>query len=180
MKNLVLIFVLFFALVSCNKTKTSETKVDVKAPKVEKYYENIDSGAILISNPILYDVIVKNPDSNDDWTDFCLANTDIKPLMNVVFKAVYSGRLTPYYYRSDDSIIPIDSVKEMESFIKNNSIGKLQFQEKWYIDENNLRFYKKVESVIFGYERKSANGEIYGYKALFKVYLDGSHDNLAK
>lgn len=180
MKKWLLIFVLIFALVSCKKTQTRNSSVGVDTPQVEKYYENIDSGAIVISNPIMYDVIVRNPDPNDDWTDYCLANTNIKPLMNVIFKAIYTGRLTPYYYRSDDSIIPIDSVKELESLITKNPIGKLQFQEKWYIDEDSLKFYKKVESIVFGYERKTVNGEVYGYKALFRVYLDGTHNNVAK
>jgi len=180
MKNFVFLLAIVFLLVSCNSKNKNTENNDIKYPKTVKYYEKVDSASLVIANPIIYDVIVKNPDPNDDWTDFCLANTNIEPLLNVIFNAIYQKRLIPYYYRSDDSIIPIDSIRNIEVFLKKNPVGKIQFQENWYIDEDNLKFYKQVESLIIGYERKTVNNEIFGYKAIFKVYLDDTHNQIAK
>ncbi len=107
---------------------------------------------------------------------FRLKNTDVKPLQKQIFKDIYSGRLIPYHYRFDDSIIPIDSIRIMEKLLDTTDIADIQFWEKWYFDPDSIKFYKKVESMIFGYEHRLSTGEVVGYKALFRIYLDKKHN----
>ncbi len=184
----IFLFVLIGILFGCKQktSKNSENSDSSKQeisrpvyPKTGTYYAKPDSDkSLLFASPIIYDVIVKNPDPADDWTTYCLKNTDLKALMNAIFNAVYQGKLIPYYYRNDDSILSIDAVRNLEKQNNPANIGKLQFNEYWYFDETNLKFYKKINSLTFGYELKNAAGQVYGYKPGFKVYFDKKHNNL--
>ncbi len=149
-------------------------------PKTGSFYNSPDGESALIADPIIYDVIVKNPNPADDWSDYCLKNTDVEALSNIIFNAVYQGKLIPYYYRSDDSILPIDSVKSIEKMYKIENIGKIQFNEQWYFDENKLEMYKKVVSITIGYELKNHMEEISGYHPGFKVFLGNNKNEISK
>jgi len=173
------LIVLSFVIFSCNKNSSSKNRP--LYPKTGNYYSTANTNeSIKFADPIIYDVVVKNSDSLDEWKEFCLKNTDVNALEKTIFNAVYQGKLISYYYRSDDSILPIDSIKKMELDFASDKFGKIQFNEEWYFDENNLEFYKKINSLTFGYELVNDLGEIYGYKPAFKVYLGKNEKNTTK
>ncbi len=165
---------------SCNNGNSLSSKRPLY-PKTGNYFKTAKPHeSLIIADPIIYDVVVKNPDTADVWTTFCLKNTDIDAISKAILNAVYQKRLTPYYYRSDDSILPIDSIKSMEQRFGTKDIGKMQFNEKWFFNEDSLKLYKEVVSITFGYELKNDLGEVYGYRPAFKVYLNGNKKQLSK
>ncbi|MEA3451555.1 MAG: hypothetical protein U9Q83_06585 [Bacteroidota bacterium] len=179
------VIVIFFA--SCNMNNGDNNETDSLEldrpdfPKTGSFYETPKSGEHLVfADPIIYDVILKNPDPADDWKDYCLKEVDVEALSKVIFNAVYQGKLTPYYYRSDDSILPIDSVKSIEVKYKIENVGKIQFNEQWYFDEEKLEMYKKVVSITLGYELVNDIGEIFGYHPAFKVFLGKENNKMSK
>ena len=179
----ILLVSIFFASCSNNEQNTDNSdSTDVVSNKYKKtgdFYVSENDESLIIADPIIYDVIVKNPDPADEWTDFCLQNADIDAIENILYNAIYQGRLTPYHYRLD-SIIPIDSIRAFEARNKEEQIGKLQFEEQWYFNETTLTMYKIVSYITFGYEIINSQGEVYGYKPGFKVYLDDTHKPIAQ
>ncbi len=132
---------------------------------------NPDSGKdVIIAKPIVYDVIVKNPDKTDEWTEECLKNTDAKTLIKLIFQKVYDGELIAYDRLTDEPLTK-EEVKEIEQKYDINDVGKLMFEEDWYYDPKRNVFYKVVKSMVFGYERRDESGQVNGYKAGFKVYF---------
>lgn len=162
-----------------NNTQDSLEVVKSVYPETGNFYSNDNGEALIVANPIIYDVIVKNPNPSDEWADFCLQNADIEAIQNIIFTAVYQGRLTPYHYRMD-TILSIEDVKKLEDEVNGEPVGKLQFEEQWFFDEENMEMFKKVSYIVFGYELVNEMGEIYGYKPGFKVYLDKTHNEVTK
>jgi len=178
-------FVVFFT--SCNVNNVDNKSVDSLEldrpdyPKTGSFYNTPNSGEqLILADPIIYDVIVKNPDPADDWKDYCLKEVDVEAFSKVIFNAVYQGKLKPYYYRSDDSILPLDSVKSVENKYKIENIGKIQFNEQWYFDEEKMEMNKKVISITLGYELVNDVGENYGYHPAFKVFLGDKKNQISK
>lgn len=124
-----------------------------------------------IANPIIYEVVVKNPNPDDDWMNECLENTNSSVLIKDILKAVKSGELKAFDYYDNHQL----SKKEITAIIKDNQLeertGKIQFVEDWYWDKNNLQLQKVVKKIMFGYEVYHDNGELRGYKASFVVDL---------
>ncbi len=179
-----LIALLTIGLFSCNTTNIEEvTDVDtVKAeeniyPNTKTFYKSGLNGdnAAIIAESIIYDVNV-TPIEGDEWSEYSLKGTNTEALENIIFHAIYNGRLTAYSYKDEDffgedvkgNVISIEEVKAFEKEYKNNPLAKIEFKEDWYFDEETLKMGKEVKSVIFGYKQK----EKIGYRALFKVYLD--------
>ena len=188
MKNNFLIILIlltgFIALNSCDSQNGENKNGEDTTNFVEEEYNNAttfyqtekDANALLIANPITYGVIVKNPNPHDEWTDSCLQNFDKEAFINIVLQTVYSGRLTPYNYL-DDKPVKISEVKEFETNLKENGLGKVYFTEEWYFDEEKLQMTKIVKSITLGYELRNDLDEIYGYKALFVIHLDENNEN---
>jgi hypothetical protein len=177
--SFVFAFVLLF-LFSCNvqeqKNNLSDsTKNSVKQPLTGTFYTVDSSKSLILVDTIIYDVIVKNPNNYDEWAEFCLKNYDNEILKNIIFNAIYEKRLIAYEYRLD-TVLPVEYIKNLEKEYKNENFGKIQFNETWYFDEINLEMYKKVSSIVIGYELVNNMGEVYGYKPAFKVYLDKKHN----
>lgn len=171
--------VVAFLMFSCqNETEVSSqvdsVNVSQSYPTKGTFYATNDS-SLIVANPIIYDVIVKNTDESDDWAEYCLSNTDVEAISNIIYNAIYQEKLVAYHYLND-SIFTIDQVKEIEQENSPNDLGKIQFEEEWYFDEVNLTMSKKVLSIIIGYELVNDQGEVYGYKPGFKVYLDPNHN----
>ncbi len=125
-----------------------------------------------IANPITYEVLIKNPDVEDEWQSECLENTDIKLMSKDVINAVMGGRLKAYDY-FDDHLLSKSEIKAiLKKNGKENNIGNIQFKEEWYWDKDQLRLQKKVKSLMFGYEICSENKKVRGYRASFVVNLD--------
>jgi len=172
-------FIIVF-LFSCKdqdtkNNSTDSTKITVNQPISGTFYTTDSSKSIILVDTIIYDVIVKNANKNDEWAEFCLKNYNDEVLKNIIFNAIYENKLIAYEYRLD-TVMSIEYVKNLEKEYKKEGFGKIQFNETWYFDEVNLEMYKKVTSLVFGYELVNNTGEVYGYKPAFKIYLDKKHN----
>ncbi len=183
MKKLLIAATLLLTI-SCNQKENKQengeqqdsvvvTEIEKPAvvPETETYY-NLDSAtALLVSDPISYDVTVKNYTVDDDWEAERLSKTDIKVLVNALFQAVYKGRLTPYDWVTETPI-PVDSIKSWDKHHKRDEIGKIMFTEKWYFSEETLTMTKKVTGITIAYGKLVESiGEINFYP-VFYVKLD--------
>jgi hypothetical protein len=155
-----------------------QTRSVIAAPpppviKETEFFYNFDSAsAMIISDPITYEVVVKNHKIDDDWEEERLANTDIKPLANAIFQAVYKGRLKAYDYFEETREMPISEIKALEKEFNRKDIGNIMFEEKWYFNEKTMTLTKKVTGLTFGYElRDPQTKDFQGFKAAFKVKL---------
>jgi hypothetical protein len=125
-----------------------------------------------IANPIIYEVLIKNPDVEDEWQSKCLENTNIKLMSKDVINAVLDGRLNAYDY-FDDHLLSKSEIKAiLKKNGKENNIGNIQFKEEWYWNKKELQLQKKVKSLMFGYEICNENKKVRGYRASFVVNLD--------
>jgi len=124
-----------------------------------------------IAKPITYEVLIKNPDSDDEWQTECLANTDIKLMAKDIIHAVTTGKLKAYDY-FDNHLLTKDEIKAILKKNGNqNNIGNIQFREEWYWDNKTLHLQKKIKSLMFGYEICGENNKVRGYRASFVVNL---------
>lgn len=126
----------------------------------------------LIADPIIYEVIVKNPNQDDEWLNECLEHTNSSYLIGQVLKEVKAGNLKAYDYYDNHEL----SISEIEEIITVNDLngrtGKIQFEENWYWDKNKLQFKKEVKKLMFGFEIYDTTGKLRGYKASFVVNLE--------
>jgi hypothetical protein len=125
----------------------------------------------LIAEPVIYDMVIKNANPDDEWAEECLMNLDREKLVNFVFDAVYSEQLTPYDYFTDEPI-KLSDLKALEKEFAREIVGKLQFEEEWSFDEASLQLRKKVNKLLLAYELYNSAGEIRGYKPAFYVMLN--------
>ncbi len=176
------LFIFSWIFISCNNESSntaSETDSTVTEENVYKktgnFYATENNESLIIADPIIYDVIVKNPNPDDEWMTMCLENADIQALQNIIYNAVYQGKLIPYHYRLD-TLLSIEYVKLYELENKDEQVAKILFEEQWFFNENTFEMYKKVNNISIGYELKNENGEVYGYKGGFKVYFDEEHN----
>ena len=162
---------------SCNTTpQPVEARVDtvvvVENPayaETATYIEAAPGKSVVIANPITYQFNVKNYNPDDDWTAECLAHTNIDALAACVFQAVIKGRLKAYDYYSEQEMSVAD-IKKMDKERSRKSIGQIQFEEEWFFDEKNLKFYKKVKALTWGYESHPGtkeNGFVPSFRVVF-------------
>jgi hypothetical protein len=166
MKNICkAIIILGIIMVACNRQPAT-----VVNQKVNVSYDSL----ILISmaDTIVCDMVIKNPDKDDKWTESCLQYLQRKKLIDTLFYQVYNNELQALDYYTNKPLCSSE-VKKMEKEISNdrNLIGKIQFREAWMYDAKNKVFIKKVYSMILGYETYDDKGFVKGYKPLFKVVL---------
>ncbi len=170
-----IVFLFFIFFYSCNQNNTVEdanisndTVVNITIPPIKagNYYD-IDFGksnSVLIADTVTYAIEIKNNDKYDTWNEECLQYVNRNALRNIIFNAIYNKRLTAYDY-STGKAMSIEEVRALENKNDRELISKIQFVEKWFFDENNLIFGKKVISIMLAYERKNDEGEVLGYKA---------------
>jgi hypothetical protein len=156
-------FIFPFLLISgCNnnKEKTISTQKDL-------------INATQIADTIIYDVLVLNPDPDDEWINDCIDNLNKNELVEFVFNAVYNEKAKAYHYFTNE-LFSIEDVKaiENEPDYSRDKIAKIQFVEEWLINEDDFKLYKQVQSIMLGYEVRNENGEIRGYKPTFRVYFN--------
>lgn len=125
----------------------------------------------VLADTIITDAVIKNP-ADDEWTDYTLRHLDRKALVNNLFEAVYSKKLVPYDFFNNTELT-IEQIKEIESDpdYSRDKIGKVQFEEKWFYDAKSNTMLKKVHSIMLAFELYNTEGEVKGYKPVFKVYL---------
>lgn len=135
--------------------------------------ENVTAefSGVTIAKPITYEVLVSNPNPDDEWKEECLANTNITQMVSDIIDALLRGDLSAYDYY-DEHILTKSEVKQIvkESNLKEKT-ANIQFEEDWYWDKENLSLQKRVKKIMLGYELYNAKGEIRGYKASFVVNL---------
>lgn len=158
-------------LSGCRDRWDKEKTYDLQTESVQKEY-------IRMADSISYGVVIKNRDTADEWQKKWLQNLDREKFVDFIFEAVYSGRLQPYDYFTDEPI-PIRAVRELEEKeeFDRSRIGKIQFEERWYFDKAGLNMIKEVYGVMFAYEVYKEDGRFRGYKPAFKVLL---RENLKK
>ncbi len=159
-KSIIILFTLSMVF-ACHKEK--DTKI--VSQELKTNYLKFAS----IADTIITDVVIKNS-NNDEWTSYCLRNLDKETLVNELFDLVYSGKLTPYNFFSDEKMT-IDELKELEKDpeFKRENIAKVQFEESWNFDTENHKMIKKVHSIMLAYELYNSDGSVKGYKPIFKV-----------
>lgn len=150
-------------IISCNQ-KSNETN---RLIPVEDSHYNYTA----IADTIITDVVIKNP-NNDEWIEYSLRNLDKDVLVKELFELVYDGKLTPHNFFSDEPL-SIDEVKELEKSedYSRDNIAKVQFEESWKFDKENLKMQKQVYSIMLAYEVYYSDGSVKGYKPIFKIYF---------
>jgi hypothetical protein len=158
---------LFGFLVSCN----SGNKEPKHAEKTTD--QSLKGKGILIADPIIYDVVVLNPDPEDRWTSEKLEKLNKEDLVDLIFQAIEEGKVTAYNYHTEEkmSMKDIRTLEKTEEFNK-SKIGKIQFVENWYFDEKNMKMTKVVKSIMLAYEVYDQFGKVRGYKAAFRIDLN--------
>ena len=160
-----LTFLLILSLAGCRDPWSNE-------PTQGLNKEGFQDNYIRMADSISYGLVIKNRDSSDTWQKKWLETLDREAFVDFLFEAVYSGRLQPYDYFTDESM----SVKEIRNLEKSepfdrSRVGKLQFEERWYFDKEQLSLVKEVYAVMLAYEVYRKDGTFRGYKPAFKVRL---------
>ncbi len=160
------IFLIYFStvLISCN-SEQQDKNIQNNNYQVSNYTS--------IADTIITDVLIKNPNSQDTWEEYCLRNLDKDILVNRIFKGIYSKELQAFDFFSEDSL-SIEKIRNLEKSdeFKRSLIAKVQFEEKWLLNIDKLKMHKEVYSIMLAYEIYNSKGEIKGYKPAFKVYIN--------
>ena len=170
MKTIIPIGLLLFIFVlGC--TSDSNEKYDSYSSTRQKYKP--DSLELLLASPIIYDVLVKNPDLEDTWASEKIENFKKDDFVNIIFEAIYNGRIKAYNYHTGDEMTlkKIRTLENSEEFDR-SKIGKIQFEEDWYFNEKEFILSKKIKSIILAYEVIDQFGEIRAYKGAFLIPLN--------
>ena len=132
----------------------------------------------IIADTIVYDLIIKNTSLTQEWKDQCqqyseLSHFNRNAFIDSIFSGIYDKRYKAFDFFSGKEILPEELLKlEKEQGFSRDGIGKIQFTETWYFDNQNRVFRKKVISMVFGLELLDPSGNVRGYKAILKVYLN--------
>ena len=184
--SLVLPLVLLGCNAKDNTTKISNVDTILQkelpepiVPQTITYYNAEPGKSLVVADPVIYNVITKNFNPDDDWNEKCFERTNNLALANAVFQAVYKGKLQAIDIVSEQPMTIAD-VKKLEKTYSRNQMSNIQFEENWYYDENKCAMYKQVKSITLGYELYNDQGELRGFKAAFKVDLNtDSKENTA-
>lgn len=167
MYNKTLIIILLITSLTACKQQSSEPSVTGKARAMIDTSLSDDQ---IIAESIRYDVIIKNPDPLDEWTETRLKGLEREKLIDEVFKAVYSGKVKAYNYYTDKQM-SVKQVKEIEKQAESEGteVAKIQFLEDWYFNPETFNLYKRVHYIMLAYEILDNKGELRNYKAGFYV-----------
>lgn len=161
--NLILIIGLLLN-VSCKNTETQNTQIVIRTDSF--------SGAI-IADTIIYDVIIKNANPDDSWTNECLKHFQHSAFIDSLFNLAYNRQVVVYDFFTKKPLKVKDLKRlEKQDGFKRANIGKIQFTEKWYFNSSSQQFQKEVISIVLGYELLSDEGIVRGYKPVFKIPLN--------
>lgn len=170
MKTIIPLGLLLYILaIGC--TPGPNEKYDSSSSARQKYKP--DSLEMLLASPIIYDVLVKNPDLEDTWASEKIESFQKDDFVNIIFKAIYNGNIKAYNYHTGEeiSLKEIRALENSEEFDR-SKIGKIQFEEDWYFNEKEFILTKKIKSIILAYEVIDQFGEIRAYKGAFLVPLN--------
>ncbi|MCW3788381.1 hypothetical protein [Plebeiibacterium sediminum] len=155
------ILLIIFTAIACNHN--TEKQIVYTAPSSN----NLE----LWADTIIYDVLISNPDSTDDWQEQKLKHLDHKKIVDDLFESIYSGQKKAYNYYTN-SEYSIEDIKEFEEDYPRSNIGKLQFSESWLYDKTLGKHIKQVHSILVAYTLYDSSNNIRGYKAGFFIKND--------
>jgi hypothetical protein len=126
-----------------------------------------------VADTLIADMVVKNPDTEDWWTEKCLKQLKRNQFVDTIFKQLYESKLIAYDYYSGQPL-SIRQIRELEhrNDFNRNIVGKFQFYEGWFYAPQQKIFIKKVYAIIFGYEIFDDKGLVKGYKPMFKIIFE--------
>lgn len=130
------------------------------------------TGSLQVADQIIYDVIIKNPDPQDEWTEKCLVGLKRGELVDFIFEGLYDERFRAYDIYNDQ-LIPLRRIRKMEEDreFTRDQVSKIQFVEDWYLDPESYSMFKRVTEVRLGLEHFDGFGMHLGHNPLFKVRL---------
>lgn len=169
--NVLISFIIAIAFItSCTNCPEIEKTVSVVNEISTANEPLMEIAGLPVADSIVYDVITINPDPTDEWKDECIRGMNNEILISKIFDGIYSGKLTAVDI-FDNHAMTIEEVKEIEmkETFSRVLVGKLQFIENWNFDTVNYVLNKKVNGILFGYEKYKENGELQGYNGLFRV-----------
>jgi len=167
MHKRILIIILLIAGITACKQQSSEPSVTGKAKTLkDTTLLNLQT----IAESIRYNVVIKNPDPADEWTETCLKGLDREKLVDEVYKAIYAGKVKAYDYYTDEPM-SVKQVKEIEKQAESDGaeVAKVQFLEDWHFDPVTFNLYKKVHFIMLAYEILDEKGNVRSYEAAFYV-----------
>ena len=87
------------------------------------------------------------------------------------FESIQKGKLDAYDYYTGEKLTreDIEKSKKMKS---PDEIGMLRFNEKWLFNKQKYIMQKIIYSIVLGYDVYNEDGDIKGYKPVFKIYLN--------
>lgn len=152
--------VLVVLLISCTRQKEPE----------DLQVSDVQTGSRQLADQIIYDVIIKNPDPGDEWTEKCLGGLKRGELVDFIFAGLYDERFRAYDI-FNDKLIPARTIRKMEEDgeFTRDQVSKIQFVEDWYIDTEDYPMSKRVTEVRLGVEHFDGFGMHMGHNPLFKV-----------
>lgn len=162
-----LIIILLIAGITACKQQSSEPSITGKAKTLK---DTTLLNFQTIAESIRYDVVIKNPDPANEWTETCLKGFDREKLVGEVYKAIYAGKVKAYDYYTDEPM-SVKQVNEIEKQAESDGaeVAKVQFLEDWYFDPVTFNLYKKVHFIMLAYEILDEKGNARSYKAAFYV-----------
>jgi hypothetical protein len=150
-----------------------KAKDDVSIQRVFKTADYGDHTELMIVDTIIYDVIIKNPNPYDTWTDECLKHLNKEQFVDLLFESVYKNQATAYDVLSQNIITSVQLKKlEHKKDFDRDKIGKIQFTESWFYNDSLRTMSKRVISVSLGYEIFDDKGELIGHKPAFKIFMN--------
>jgi len=173
-------FVLILFSISCtNQSKDNKEVTEIEVRKGAFYGTDLNSSnSVILADTIAYDVTIKNPDPEDNWTEEDIRRMDEEALANIIMNAIYNGKLTAYNFQ-DETPMTIEQVKELELEYPRGNVGRMRFIEEWYFDEEKLQFGKRVNSIMLAYEKLNSEGEA-RYIPGVMVHLTDKSKNLSQ
>jgi hypothetical protein len=178
MKNLLSLvafgIIAILASTSCrqNSTGTHSDKSSAKSDTFSTAKSENPASLSLLADTITYDAIIHNPNPEDQYTEQFLKHLKKEKLIDGIFDAVYSGKMKAYniFNNKEMSIAEVKEIEKAKGFSR-SKIGKVQFTESWFLEENSLSIKKKVIAMAFGYEHINSEGVVDDYKGMFRVYI---------
>lgn len=161
------VYVLLKVLLVC--IILASCKSEVKQGLKSTEFSQISKGSTIVADSVLYDVIIRAMDKDDNWENERLKSLNQELFINYIFDNLYKEKLFAFDYITGErlSIKDIKKLEKSEGFLRSR-ISKIEFNEQWSIDSLGT-LNKRINEMSFGIESYSSQGTFKGHLALFKV-----------
>lgn len=156
-----------------------------------------DSEKNIVTKRIQYDVVIVNPEPDNDWWIQNIEGSTREKLVKDIITQATEGKVKAYDFLSNKLYTMDEINRKMRkvdtlsieratppydlydtvrvSEIRLSDIKKLRFLEEWRMNEKTLEFNKKVMGICPMVERLDETGEVRGYLPLFWVFFDDKY-----